>query len=96
MKDADKAKLREHLNELDGLKSRGPEQKKFKDWKEKTEKKLEEVFGKNSDPVNRLRRVRFFDFGRQGKTPDTPLSENERKEYLQGLDQAKRVLRHFV
>ena len=96
MKDDDRSKIREHLNELDGLKSREPEEKKFKDWKEKTEKKLEEVFGKDSEPVNRLRRVRFFDFGRQGKPNDAPLAENERRQYLDGLEQAKRLLRNFV
>lgn len=96
MKEEDRSKLLEFINDLDGLKSRDPEEKKFKDWKEKTEKKLEDAFGSGSDPVSRLRRVRFHDFSRSGRHSGAPLTENERREYIQGLEEAKRLLRRFV
>ena len=96
MTDEDRSKIREIVNELDGLKSRNPEEKKFKDWKEKAEKKLEEVFGKSSEPISRLRRIRFVDFNRPGKPEDSPLSERERREYINRLDEAKRLLQNFT
>ena len=96
MKPEDRSKLRSHISDIDGLKSREPEEKKFSDWKKDVEKKLEDVFGKSSDQLARFRRVRFFDFGRSGKPTDTPLTESERREYFAALDQAKRVLTQFV
>mgnify|MGYP000004661224 CR=1 FL=1 len=33
-------------------------------------------------------RIRFFDFNRAGKPKDAPLSENERREYLDRLEEA--------
>lgn len=96
MKPEDKSKIQSFVGEIDGLKSREPEEKKFKDWKEKVEKKLEEVFGKGSDQVNRFQRVRYFDFGGGGRSKDQPLSESERRAYISGLDEAKRLLRYFT
>lgn len=95
MKPDDLSKIQSFISDLGGLKSRDPEEKKFKDWKEKVEKKLEEVYGKSSDQLGRFRRVRFFNFERRGKPKDAPLSEDERREYLQRLDEAKRLLSYF-
>ena len=92
----DRSKLQSLANEIEGLKSRQPEQSKFKDWKEKVEKKLEEAFGKGSEPLVRFQRSRFFNFNRSGKSKDAPLSESERREYLQGLDEAKGNLQRYL
>jgi hypothetical protein len=92
----DRSKLQSLVGEIEGLKSRQPEESKFKDWKEKVEKKLEEAFGKGSEQLGRFQRTRFFKFDRSGKPKDAPLSESERREYLQGLDEAKRTLRRYI
>ncbi len=92
----DRSKLQSFISDVDKLRSRSPEEKKFKDWKNDVEKKLEEVFGKGSEQLARFRRVKFFDFSRAGKPADTPLSENERRDFFACLDEAKRVLRQFV
>ena len=65
MKPEDKSKVQELVNDAGNLRSRNPEESKFKDWKEKTERKLEDVFGKGSEQVSRLKAVRFFDFSRR-------------------------------
>ena len=96
MKAEDRSKLQSLTGEIEGLKSRQPEESKFKDWKQKVEKKLEEVFGKGSEPLARFQRTRFFTFNRSGKPKDAPLSETERREYLQGLDEAKRNIQRFL
>ncbi|MBN1836643.1 MAG: hypothetical protein JW820_12385 [Spirochaetales bacterium] len=96
MKPEDRSKLQSYLSELSGLKSRTPEEKKFKDWKENVEKKLDEIFGKGSAETGGFRRIRFFDFGRQGKSKDVPLTESERREYLDRLEEARRFLQHLV
>jgi hypothetical protein len=96
MKPEDRSKIQSLIGEIDNLKSRQPEESKLKDWKEKVEKQLEESFGKNSEPLARFKRCRFFDFRRSGKSKDTPLSEAERREYLQCLEEAKRSLLRFV
>lgn len=97
MKPEDRSKLQENIDEVNKLKSAGKiEESKFKDWKDKVVKKLEEVFGKSSEQVSRFQRVRFFNFSRGGKPKDAPLTENERREYLQGLDEAKRLLQRFA
>ena len=95
MKPEDRSKLQSHLSEISGLKSREPEEKKFKDWKENVEKKLEEAFGKGSAEIEAFKRIRFFDFNRAGKK-DAPLNETERREYLARLDDARRYLQRFV
>ena len=96
MKAEDRSKLQSLAGEIESLKSRQPEESKFKDWKEKVEKKLEEVFGKGSEPLTRFQRTRFFNFSRSGKPKDAPLSESERREYLQGLEEAKRALQRYL
>ncbi|MBN2552330.1 MAG: hypothetical protein JXB06_06150 [Spirochaetales bacterium] len=96
MKAEDRSKLQSLAGEIESLKSRQPEESKFKDWKEKVEKKLEEVFGKGSEPLMRFQRTRFFNFSRSGKSKEAPLSESERREYLQGLDEAKRNLQRYL
>ena len=95
MKPEDLSKIQSLISDLEGLKSRDPEEKKFKDWKEKVEKKLEEVYGKSSDQLGRFSRIRFFNFERRGKPKDAPLAEDERRDYLQKLDEAKRLLAYF-
>ena len=96
MNPEDRSKLQSLIGEIEGLKSRSPEESKFKDWKEKVEKKLEEVFGKGSDELGRFQRVRFFNFSRPGRAKDSPLTESERREYAQTLEEAKRLLQRFV
>lgn len=96
MKPEDRSKIQSFINEIEGLKSRSPEQSRFKDWKDKVEKKLEEVFGKNTDQVNRFKRAKFFNFTRAGKPKDAPLSESERREYVRGLDEAKRLMQKYI
>ncbi len=96
MKPEDRSKLQSHLSEISGLKSREPEEKKLKDWRENVEKKLEEVFGKGSSEYEGFRRIRFFDFNRAGKSKDVPLNEAERGEYLARLDEGRRYLQRFV
>jgi hypothetical protein len=96
MKPEDRSKLQSYLGEISGLKSRTPEEKKFKDWKENVEKKLEDAFGKGAGEVTGFRRIRFFDFNRHGKPKEAPLSENERHEYLDRLEEARRYLQRFV
>lgn len=93
----DRSKIQSFISDLEGLKSRDKiEESKFKDWKEKVEKKLDEVFGKNSDQSTRFQRVKFFDFSRSGKPKDTPLTETERREYFSRLDEAKRLLQRYI
>jgi hypothetical protein len=96
MKPDEKSKLQGLIGDVNGLKSRDPEEKKFKEWKEKVEKQLEETFGKNSEPVIRFRRIRFFDFARRGRSAEGPLKDAERREYNQRLDEAKRALRKLL
>jgi hypothetical protein len=92
----DRSKLQSLAGEIEGLKSRQPEESKVKDWKEKVEKKLEEVYGKGAEPLVRFQRTRFFNFSRSGKPKDAPLSESERREFLQGLEEAKRNLQRYL
>ena len=97
MKPEDKSKIQSLLGDLEGLKTRNPEESKFKDWKEKVEKKLEELFGKGSEPYSRFRGQKFFDFSKRGSSPkDAPLREDERAQFLKGLDEAKRLLQRFM
>ena len=95
MNPEDRSKLQSFVSDLEGLKSRNPEESKFKDCREKIEKKLEEVFGKSSDELARFRRIRFFDFSRSGKPKESSLSEEERRQYINGLGEAQRLLRHI-
>jgi hypothetical protein len=92
----DRAKLQSLIGEIEGLKSRQPEESRFKDWREKIEKKLEEACGKGSEQLQRFKRIRFFDFRRSGRHPSAPLSEAERREYLQGLEEARKTLQHCL
>jgi hypothetical protein len=92
----DRAKLQSLIGEVEGLRSRQPQESRFKEWKDKTEKKLEEACGKGSEQLLRFKRLRFFDFGRSGRQPSAPLSEAERKEYLQGLEEARKTLQHCL
>jgi hypothetical protein len=98
MSPEDKSKVQSLLSDLNGLKSRSPEESKFKDWKEKTERKLEEVFGKGSGELGRFKSLHFFDFSRRGGgvPKDAPLKEEERSQFLKGLEDARRLLSHFA
>ncbi len=97
MKPEDKSKVQSVLSDLNGLKSRNPEESKFKDWKEKTEKKIEEIYGKGSEQYGRFRGLRFFDFSRRsGQPKDAPLREEERAQFLRGLEEARRLLSRFL
>jgi hypothetical protein len=66
MKPEDKSKIQSLISDLSGLKSRNPEESKFKDWREKTKRKLEDVFGKDSEQPGRLKSLKFFDFTKHG------------------------------
>jgi hypothetical protein len=97
MKPEDKSKISELVSDLEKLRSRNPEESKFKDWKEKTEKKVEELFGKGSEAYSRFRNLKFFDFSRRGGVPkDLPLREEERSQFMRGLDEAKRLLQRLT
>jgi len=97
MKPDDKSKIQSLISDLNGLRSRNPEESKLKDWKDKTEKKLEEVFGKSSEQYGRFRALKFFDFSRRSGVPkDAPLREDERAQLLKGLEDARRLLSHFA
>jgi len=96
MNPEDKSKVQSLISDLNGLRSRNPEESKFKDWKEKTEKKLEEVFGKGSDQYQRFRALRFLDFSRRPGLKDAPLREEERAQFLKGLEEARRLLSRFT
>lgn len=91
-----RSKVQALIGDLNGLKSRNPEESKFKEWKEKTEKKLEEVFGKGSEAAGRFHALRFFDFSRRAGPRDAPLAEDERALYLKGLEEARRLLSHIA
>jgi hypothetical protein len=97
MKPEDKSKIQSLVSDLGALRSRNPEESKFKDWKEKTEKKIEEVFGKSSEQYGRFHSLRFFDFSRRGGVPkESPLREEERAQFLKGLEDARRLLSRLM
>ncbi len=97
MKPEDKSKVLELVSDAASLRSRNPEESKFKDWKDKTERKLEDVFGKGSDQVSRFKALRFFDFTRRSQTlKNAPLGEDERQQYLRGIEEARRLLQRFT
>ena len=96
MKPEDRSKLQSYISEISSLKSREPDEKKYKDWKENVQKKLDEAFGKGSSEAEGFKRLRFFSFDRHGKTKDDPLTEPERREYMTGLDNARRYLSRFA
>jgi len=97
MKPEDKPKVQELVNDAGNLRSRNPEESKFKDWKDKPERKLEDVFGKGSEQVARFKALRFFDFTRRSQNlKSAPLNENERAQYLRGIEEARRLLQRFI
>jgi hypothetical protein len=97
MKPEDKSKVQSLVSDLSSLRSRNPEESKFKEWKEKAEKKIEEVFGKSSEQYGRFRGLKFFDFSRRSGVPkESPLREDERAQFLKGLEDARRLLSRFM
>ena len=97
MKPEDKSSIQSLVSDLNGLRSRNPEEAKLKDWKDKALKKIEEVFGKSSEQVSRFKALKFFDFGRRaGVAKDAPLREDERAQFLRGIEDARRLLSHFT
>ena len=97
MKPEDRSKVQELVNDAGSLQSRNPEESKFKDWKEKTERKLEDVFGKGADQVSRFKALRFFDFSRRPQAlKAAPLGEDERAHYLRGIEEARRLLQRLM
>jgi hypothetical protein len=54
------------VNDCVNLRSRTSEESKFKDWREKTERKLEDVFGRGSEQPGRFKSLKFFDFTKHG------------------------------
>jgi hypothetical protein len=97
VKAEDKSKIQSLISELNGLRSRDPQESKFKDWKDKAEKNIEEVFGKGSEQAGRFKSLRFFDFSRRaGLSKEAPLREEERSAFIRGLEDARRLLSRFV
>ena len=97
VKAEDKSKIQSLISDLNGLRSRNPEESKFKEWKEKAEKNVEEVFGKGSEQAGRFRSLKFFDFSRRVGVPkEAPLREEERAAYIRGLEEARRLLSRFA
>jgi hypothetical protein len=97
VKTEDKSKIQSLISDLNGLRSRDPQESKFKDWKEKAEKNVEEVFGKGSEQAGRFKSLRFFDFSRRVGVPkDAPLREEERSAFNRGLEDARRLLSRFL
>ena len=97
VKAEDKSKIQSLISDLNGLRSRDPQESKFKDWKEKAEKNVEEVFGKGSEQIGRFKSLKFFDFSRRaGAQKDAPLREEERSAFIRGLEDARRLLSRFV
>ena len=92
---ADRKKITDLVSDLSPLTARDPDRKKLKEWRDKAEKELEKLYGRSSDELNRFRRVRFFDFDRRHRAQDAPLSEDERKQYIAGLEQARSLLRRL-
>lgn len=93
----DKSKIQSLISDLNGLKSRNPEESKFKEWKDKPQKNIEEVFGKGSDQSGRFKSLKFFDFSKRGGLPkDAPLREDERSDFLRRLEDARRLLSRFL
>jgi hypothetical protein len=97
MRPDDKPKVQELVNDAGNLRSRNPEESKFKDWKDKTERKLEDVFGKGSEQVGRFKALHFYDFSRRPQSlKNAPLNEAERTQYLRGIEEARRLLQRFL
>lgn len=98
MSPEDKSKVQSLISDLNALRSRNPEESRFRDWKDKTQKKLEEIFGGSSEPVSRFKSLRFFDFSRRGGgvPKEAPLREDERTQFLKGLEDARRLLSHVA
>ncbi len=97
VKAEEKSKIQSLISDLNGLRSRNPEESKFKEWKEKAEKNVEEVFGKGSEQIGRFKSIRFFDFSRRvGMPKDAPLREEERSAFIRGLEDARRLLSRFI
>jgi hypothetical protein len=98
MKPEDKSKVQELVSDCASLRSRNPEESKFKDWRDKTERKLEDVFGKGSDQAGRFKSLKFFDFAKRGAgvPKEAPLREDERARYLKGLEDARHLLQRFM
>ncbi len=98
VKAEDKSKIQSLVSDLNGLRSRNPEESKFKDWKDKAIRNVEEVFGKSSEQVSRFKSLKFFDFSKRGVglPKDAPLREDERAAFLRGLEEARRLLSRFI
>ncbi len=96
IKAEDKSKIQSLISDLNGLKSRDPQESKFKEWKDKAERNVEEVFGKGSDQASRFKSLKFFDFSRRVGPKDTPLREDERSGYIRALEEARRLLSRFI
>ena len=97
VKAEDKSRIQSLISDLNGLRSRDPQESKFKEWKDKAEKNIEEVFGKGSEQAGRFKSVKFFDFSRRVGVPrDAPLREEERSAFIKGLEDARRLLSRFV
>ena len=97
MKPEDRSGIQSLISDLNALRSRNPEEAKLKEWKDKAQKKIEEVFGKSSEQVGRFRALKFFDFSRRtGVAKDAPLREEERAQFLRGIEDARRLLSHFT
>jgi hypothetical protein len=98
MKPEDRSTVRGLVSGCASLRSRNPEESKLKDWRDKTERKLEEVFGKESEQLGRFKSLKFFDFSKRapGLPKDAPLGEDERARYLKGVEDARHLLQRLA
>lgn len=98
VKAEDKSKIQSLVSDLNGLRSRNPEESKFKDWKDKAVRNVEDVFGKSSEQASRFKSLKFFDFSKRGAglPKEAPLREDERVAFLRGLEEARRLLSRFL
>lgn len=87
--------LKLHINTIAYLKDLSAYNINFKEWQKKSEETLEKAFGVESEIVKGFRRIRFLPPGGQGLNR-TYSSEEVRRVYVQGLEEAGRYLLDFI
>ena len=97
VKAEDKSKIQSLISDLNGLRSRDPQESKFKEWKDKAERNVEEVFGKGSEQAGGSSPSGSSTSpGASGVPKDAPLREEERSAFIRGLEDARRLLSRFL
>lgn len=96
MKSDDRSKLQSYISEIAGLKSRQPDLKKFKTWRENVEKKLDDAFGKNSPELGGFKRLKLSQFAPDESGDRGALSESQRRDYVSALEKARQYLTRII